>query len=190
MAVMSLAVVVWLSAFVGAVPQSKNFTGAPETFHARAQVATEAARGDVYVDIRVDKYTPDKERETVLKALQTGGESAFVEAVRKAPVAGQITIGKQTFTIRWAREVKDDKGRTITLVTEKPVYFVGAGLPDAKSRAGYDVAVVQLKMDPAGVGEGTMAAAAKVKPGEPTGVQVDDYGSEPIKLLSVTRKIQ
>jgi hypothetical protein len=29
-----------------------------------------------------------------------------------------------------------------------------------------------------------------VKPGEPTGVQVDDYSSEPIKLLSVTRKIQ
>jgi len=138
----------------------------------------------------VQKYTPDKEREAVLKALQTGGEAAFVEAVRKAPVAGQIDIGKQTFTIRWAREVKDEKGRTITLVTERPVYFVGAGVPGAKARTGYDVAVVQLKMDSAGVGEGVMAAAAKVKPGEPTGVQVDDYGSEPIKLLSVTRKIQ
>ena len=190
MAVIALAVGVWLSAAVGAAPQSKNFTGAPETFHARAQVATDAARGDVYVDIHVQKYTPDKDREAVLKALGTGGETAFVDAVRKAPVAGQIEIGKQTFTIRWAREVKDDKGRTITLVTEKPVYFVGAGLPGAKSRAGYDVAVVQLKMDSAGVGEGVMAAAAKVKPGEPTGVQVDDYGSEPVKLLSVTRKIQ
>jgi hypothetical protein len=190
MAVISLAVGVWLSVLAAAVPQSKNFTGAPETFHARANVATEAARGDVYLDIRVQQYTPEKERDTVLKALETGGEAAFVEAVRKAPIAGQIEIGKQTFTIRWAREVKDDKGRVITLVTERPVYFVGAGLPGAKARAGYDVAVVQLKMDPAGVGEGVMAAAAKVKPGEPTGVQVDDYGSEPVKLLSVTRKIQ
>jgi len=190
MAVIALAMGVWLSALAPAAPQSKNFTGAPETFHARANVSSDAARGDVYLDIRVQKYTPDKEREAVVKALQTGGEAAFVEAVRKAPVAGQIEIGKQTFTIRWAREVKDDKGRTITLVTESPVYFVGAGLPGAKSRAGYDVAVVQLKMDSSGTGEGVMAAAAKVKPGEPTGVQVDDYGSEPIKLLSVTRKIQ
>jgi len=190
MAVIALAVCVWLSASAGAAPQSKNFTGAPETFHARAQVSTEAARGDVYVDIRVQKYTPEKDRDAVLKALETGGEAAFVEAVRKAPVAGQIEIGKQTFTIRWARDVKDDKGRVITFVTEKPVYFVGAGLPGAKSRAGYDVAVVQLKMDPAGVGEGVMAAAAKVKRGEPTGVQIDDYASEPIKLLSVTRKIE
>jgi len=186
----ALAVGVWLSALNGAAPQSKNFAGAPETFHARAQVTTEAARGDVYLDIRVEKYTPEKERDAVLKALETGGEAAFVDAVRKAPIAGKIEIGKQAFTIRWAREVRDDKGRVITLVTEKPVYFVGAGLPGAKSRAGYEVAVVQLKMDPAGVGEGVIAAAAKVKPGEPTGVQVDDYGSEPIKLLSVTRKIQ
>ena len=190
MAVIAFAAGVWLSAFVSAAPQSKNFTGAPETFHARANVSTEAARGDVYVHIRIEKYTPEKDREAVLKALRSGGEAAFVEALRNAPVAGQIEIGKQTFTIRWAREVKDEKGRTITLVTEKPVYFVGAGLPGAKPRAGYDVAVVQLRMDPAGIGEGTMAAAAKVKPGEPTGVQVDDYGSEPVKLLSVTRKIQ
>jgi hypothetical protein len=190
MALSSLTVGVMVSVLLGAAPQSRNFTGAPETFHARANVATEAARGDVYVDIHIQKYTPEKDRDAVLQALAAGGEAAFVEAVRKAPVAGTIEIGKQTFTIRWAREVKDEKGRIITLVTEKPVYFVGAGLPGAKSRAGYDVAVVQLKMDPAGIGEGTMAAAARVKPGEPTGVQVDDYGSEPIKLLSVTRKIE
>jgi hypothetical protein len=190
MALIALVVSALLSALVGTAAQSKNFTGAPETFHARARVSTEAARGDVYLDIRVQKYTPDKDRDVVLKALETGGTVGFVEAVRKAPIAGQIDIGKQTFTIRWAREVTDEKGRTITLVTERPVYFVGAGLPDAKPRTGYDVAVVQLKMDPAGVGEGVMAAAAKVKPGEPTGVQVDDYSSEPIKLLSVTRKIQ
>src|SRR5262245_36294559 len=113
MPVIALAVSVWLSAVAAAAPQSKNFTGAPETFHARANVATEAARGDVYLDIRVQKYTPEKDREAVLKALQSGGTAAFVEAVRKAPIAGQIDIGKQTFTIRWAREVKDDKGRTI-----------------------------------------------------------------------------
>src|SRR5215471_6961015 len=190
MAVFCLAVGLLLSGIVAPAPQSKNFKGAPETFSARAQVATETARGDVYLTIKVDKYTPDKEREAVLKALQSGGSSAFVDALRKTPVAGQIEIGKQTFAIRWAREVSDDKGRVITLVTEKPVYFVGAGVPGAKSREGYDVAVVQLKMDPAGIGEGTMAAAARVKPGEPTGVQVDDYGSEPVKLLSVTRKIQ
>ena len=173
------------------IPQSKNAAGAPETFSARAHVGTDAANADVYLTIRVEKYTPEKEREAVLKALQTGGSAAFLEALHKSPVAGQLDTGKQTFPIRWARDTRDEKGgRVITLVTDKPVYFVGAGVPGAKPRAGYDVAVIQLKMDPAGVGQGTMAAAARVKPGEPEGVQVDDYGSEPVKLMSVTRRIQ
>jgi hypothetical protein len=45
-------------------------------------------------------------------------------------------------------------------------------------------------MDSAGLGEGTMAAAAKVKSGGDAGVQVDDYGTEPVKLLSIKRLIK
>jgi len=186
-----LAAVLLVSAAAGALPQSKNVAGAPETFNARAHVGTDAANADVYVTIRVEKYTPEKERDAVLKALQSGGSTAFLDALHKSPVAGQIDTGKQTFAIHWARDTRDEKGgRVITLVTDTPMYFVGAGVPGAKPRAGYDVAVIQLKMDPAGIGEGTMAAAARVKPGEPEGVQVDDYGSEPVKLMSVTRRIQ
>ena len=78
----------------------------------------------------------------------------------------------------------------ITVVTDKPVYFVGAGVPGAKSKEGFDVAVIQLTMDSSGVGEGTMAAAARVKPGGPTGVEVDAYETAPVKLLSVMKLIK
>jgi hypothetical protein len=184
------AIVALLLMVVGAAPQSKNFTGAPETFSARAQVATDTARGDVYLTIHVQKYSTEQDIDAVVKALDAG-HAAFLDALHKAPAVGQIEIGKQTFAIHWARETKDAKGgREITLVTDKPVYFVGAGLPGAKPREGYDVAIVQLGMDSTGLGEGTIAAAAKVKAGGDAGVQVDDYGSQPIKLLSVTRKIQ
>jgi hypothetical protein len=184
------ATVALLLTFGGSAPQSQKFVGAPETFSARAQVSTETARGDVYVTIKVQKYSTEPELDSVVKALDAG-HAAFLDALRKSPALGQVEVGKQTFTIRWAREAKDAKGgRVITLVTDKPVYFVGAGLPGAKPREGYDVAIIQLGMDPAGVGEGTMAAAAKVKAGGEAGVQVDDYGTQPIKLLSVTRKIQ
>jgi len=177
-------------AFGVPAPQSKNFIGAPETFNARAHVGTDAARGDVYVTIHVDKYSSERDIGDMQKALESGGSSGFLQALRKAPVAGRLDVGKQTFTLRWAREIKTAKGRVITLVSDRPVYFVGAGLPDAKPKAGFDLAVIKLDMDSAGIGEGEMAAAAHVKPGGPAGVQVEDYGSEPVKLLSVTRKIQ
>ncbi|HEX6975558.1 MAG TPA: hypothetical protein VF147_14230, partial [Vicinamibacterales bacterium] len=113
----------------------------------------------------------------------------FLKALRQAPVVGRVEVGQQTFDIRWARQKDTPKGRVISVVTDKPAYFVGAGVPGAKPRAGFDVAVIQLIMDKANVGEGSMAAAARVKPGGEAGVEVEDYATEPIKLSSVVKVI-
>jgi len=123
------------------------------------------------------------------QALKTGGSAAFLDALKRAPVAGRFKVGDQTFTIRWARERPSASGRVISVVTDTPIYFVGAGMPDAKPRAGFDVAVVMLNMDSSGVGQGTLALAAKVKPGGTAGVEVEDYASQPVKLMSVMRVI-
>ena len=63
-------------------------------------------------------------------------------------------------------------------------------LPGAKSKEGYDVAVIQLTMDSSGVGEGVIAAAARVKPNASDGVEVDAYETAPVKLLSVMKLIK
>jgi hypothetical protein len=120
--------------------------------------------------------------------LKNGGSAAFVQALKGSPIAGGFEVGGRTVSIRYAKEVTSDKGRTITLVLDTPVYFIGGGVPGAKPREGFDVAVVQLQMDPAGVGEGKMAVAAKVKPG-PDAPEVEAYEGEPLKLVSVMRKI-
>jgi hypothetical protein len=46
-----------------------------------------------------------------------------------------------------------------------------------------------LNVDTSGLGEGTMAAAAQVKPGEQADVDIDAYSGDPIKLLSIMRKV-
>ena len=90
-----------------------------------------------------------------------------------------------------ARERPSGKfSREITVVTDQPIFFVGGGRVDAKPREGYEVAVIQFEMDSAGMGRGTMTAAAKVKPGGETGVQIDDYAEKPIRLVTVVRKIK
>jgi hypothetical protein len=48
---------------------------------------------------------------------------------------------------------------------------------------------VQLTVDEFGLGTGTMAAAAKVKPDGQGGVVLEDYAEEPIKLTYVHREI-
>jgi hypothetical protein len=177
-----------LSVSQGAAQSPRN-SGAPETFGAsvQAKVAPGAIAARIQIDIQ--RYTPDFDRTAVETALKQGGYPAFVTALRKAPEVGSVTVGDQQFPIRWAREQKTAKGRTIVVVTDKPVYFVGGGSTDAKPRAGYEVAVIQLVVDEIGLGRGTMAAAARVKPGGETGVQIDDYAEQPITLVSVSRKI-
>ena len=174
----------------GASGQSKNKkASAPEVFRGTAKVSTATAGGEAHVSIEIDRYTDEKDLKAMEQALKSGGSAAFLDALKRAPVAGRFKVGDQTFTIRWARERPSASGRVISVVTDTPVYFVGAGMPDAKPRAGFDVAVVMLNMDSAGVGQGTLALAAKVKPGGTAGVEVEDYASQPVKLVSVMRVI-
>jgi hypothetical protein len=77
----------------------------------------------------------------------------------------------------------------VVFVTGTPVFFAGAGAVDAKPTAGYDIGVVEFTIDNVGLGSGTMAPAAKVKPGGPTGVDVEDYSGKRITLTTVTRNL-
>ena len=164
---------------------------APETITANAHVTGAAGAAATRISMQIDRYTPDADREAVAQALKQGGYPAFLTALRKAPVVGSLTIAGQTFDIRWAREQPVSNGRSIVLITDKPVYFVGGGGTNAKPRAGYEVALLQFRLDGSGLGfEGTMAAAARVKPGGPTGVQIDDYAEKPIELQGISRAIK
>jgi len=164
---------------------------APETFRAQAKVASDAGlAGAAYVDIHLDKYSTDKERDALVATFNSGGYPALVTELRKAPQVGTVKIGADTFVVRWAREQRSGENRrTISLVTDKPMLFVGGGNVNAKPREGYELAVIQFDMDDSGVGSGTMAAAAKIKPGGPNGLQIDDYADQPIKLVSISRSL-
>ena len=163
-------------------------TGAPEMFSATAQAKNAAAAVAGTLEVRVNRYTPDFDRKTVEEALRLGGYPRFVMAIRNAPEVGQLVLaGGQPYAIRYARERVEAGGRTIVLVTDRPVFFVGSGRAGAKPRAGYEVAVIRIQMDGKGQGRGTMAAAARVRPDGDGGVLLDDYAEEPIELVKLTR---
>jgi hypothetical protein len=176
-------------AAASALAQSAPTATAPETFSTKARVENSAGAAiESPLQIHIERYTPDFDRTAVENGLKYNGYSGFLTALRKAPDVGYVDLNGQKTTIRWARQTAAGAGRTIVVVTDKPVYFIGGGLAAAKPRAGYEVALVQLQIDAKGSGTGTMAAAARVKPGGETGVQVDDYAEAPVKLLTVTRK--
>lgn len=189
MTVFSASALALVTSAVLAAPQTAPPPG-PERFEIVATVTPGGtARGGVTASMTVvlDRYTPDHERQKMTDALKYNGYPGFLNALRSAPQVGTLEVAGQTFAIRWARQVPSATGRTISLVTDQPVFFVGGGRQDAKSKAGYEVAVMQLVLDAAGQGEGTMAAAARVKPGGETGVRIDDYAEKPVQLTATAR---
>ena len=191
MRVFSLIIIGLVSLFGSSgTAQTRASQGAPETFSANAQAKGGAGAAAATIQIHVERYTPDFDRTAVENGLKHGGYSGFVKALRQAPEVGAVTVGDKKFAIRWAREQKTAEGRTIVVITDTPVFFIGGGSSNAKPRAGYEVALIRMTVNEVGLGKGTMAAAARVKPGGETGVQIDDYAEEPIKLVTVTRKVE
>ena len=140
------------------------------------------------VQVHIDRFTAEKDRTTLVNALKTGGYAAFLPALKKAPVVGYLAVKDQKWDLRWAHQQVKDLGQTITVATDKPVYFAGGGAVDAKPREGFDMAVIRLDVDTIGLGKGTFATAAKVKPNaDASGVEVDDYGGQPLQITMVSR---
>jgi hypothetical protein len=173
-------------------PAESQKPGAPETFTANLQASgASGGAGAATIEIDIRRYTPAADLSAVENALKTGGYPAFVTALRKAPEVGVVSFGDRKWAIRWARErPSGEYTRSIVVVTDEPIFFVGGGRVDAKPREGYQVAVIQMEVDNVGMGRGSMTAAARVKPGGDTGVQIDDYAEKPIKLVTVVRKLQ
>lgn len=183
-----VALLILAAAPAGVLSQQQR--GAPELFTANVQAtAASGASAAASIQINIRRYTPDAERTAVEAALKGGGYPAFLTALRKAPEVGTVSLGTQKWAIRWAREQPSAQGRTIVVVTDQPMFFLGGARANAKARAGYEVGLIRIQVDNAGMGSGEMAAAARVKPGGETGVQVDDYAEQPLTLTGVARKI-
>jgi hypothetical protein len=178
-----IAVALAVVSTAGAAPQ----TGA-ETFRATATIETAGgAAATAPVTIVVARTTPEDEGQRLLRAFTTGGEAALRQALTGLPPTGSVSIGNASPTAtRITLDRPTDKGRLLTIVADRPILFVGGGLPDAKVRDGYGFAVLDIEIDADGNGSGTLSPAAKVK--VVTGAfVVDEYAAQPLRLADVRR---
>ncbi len=170
------------------VQETKPAATGPETFHVTVTVTgKEDVTGQVTVPmtIQINRYTPEHARAAMLDGFKRSGYPGFLLALRDSPIAGFLELRGQKSVIRWAHQEPNGAGRKVTIVTDKPVYFIGLGKPGAKPTAGYEVGVLRLDLDNAGKGDGIMAAAARVKRSGESAVQIDDYAETPLKLTMV-----
>jgi hypothetical protein len=135
------------------------------------------------ITVGVDRLMEENRWKRVTDALNHGGYTNFMTALRALPPIGWVQLNARRVEVRYAREEQRPAGRRLLVVADKPLFVLG---DPAKSRPGFELTVVELNIDSAGAITGSMAGAARVKP-SPDGVRLEDYAEALITLTSNPR---
>ena len=160
-----------------------------ETFVATASVKTQTGSlATAPVTVVITRPTSEAERSTVGAALKKGGTAAVVAALKAMPDAGYIEVGGRRTTLKYAFVRPMAGGRLVTVVAPTPIVHLGAGLPDAPSKAGFDLALGLLEVKAEGEGSGELVPAGTVKINVNGAIETQDYASEIVRLSKVMVK--
>jgi hypothetical protein len=160
-----------------------------ETFTAVAMVKGAAiGAGVANMTVTVNRLATDAERDALLAAVKQGGTAAARALLRGKADVGTLQLGSRPATIKYAYARSVGDGRLLTLITADPIVLLGAGLPEAKPAAGYDLGLVLLEVAASGPGKGELVPAAKVKIDAQGAVVTEDYSGETVQLTQILRK--
>jgi hypothetical protein len=159
---------------------------AADAYTGTASARKGTARVSAPVSVTITRYASDAERNALLAAVRDEGTAGARKALEAMPDAGVIQLGERQTAIKFASQRPTGSGRLVTVLTAQPIVFVGAGLPDAQPRAGFDVALAFLDLQEAsGIGE--LAPAAKIGIDDGGAVVTEDYGATVIWLDGLVR---
>lgn len=132
------------------------------------------------VTVRVERPMEDTARNRVTDALKYGGYPNFLNALRTSAQVGTIEVQSGKTEIRYTREEQDGTGSRLVLVADRPLFFLSSD--PSKAKAGYELTMVDLRLDAQGGITGQMAGAARVKPAPEGNVVLDTYTEELVQL--------
>ncbi len=157
----------------------------PMTMTLEAAAAAGATTLTSSVTIRVDRLMEESRRKRVMDGFTHNGYGGFLNTLRTLPPIGTIQAKARSVDVRYAVEQPEANGRRLVLVADKPLFFLSGDAE--KSRAGYQLTMVELHLDEHGGATGTMAGAARVKPAPDGSVILDDFAEAPVQLVAHPR---
>jgi hypothetical protein len=141
------------------------------------------------VDIVIDRWSTDQERDQLKAALKEGGPDTLLRALKKIKKpAGRISSGGSLgYPLQFARQIPNsDGGRRIIIATDRPVSFLEATRQPRTIE--YPFMLIDIRMGANGEGEGKLLPLAKITQNDDHLVEIENYASEPVRLSSVRKE--
>jgi hypothetical protein len=161
--------------------------GSPERFTALA--VNQDAGSTTSIEIVVERWSTDAERDRLLKTLLDNGPDKLLDVLQDVPKVGYVrTTTSVGWDLHYARHIMlPDGGEQVTIATDRPVNFW-----ETRNQArtlDYPFSVIELRLKANGEGEGKLSIATKiVADKENNTIVLENYGTQPALLQGVKRE--
>jgi len=172
-----------------ALPAAQSNIAAPEKFTAFAvDISNTAPRANTTsVDVTINRWSTDAERDQLLSVFREKGQDALLAALQKLPVVGGLnTPGSLRYDIHFARQKPEaEGGQMIFLMTDR--YITAWEAANRPRTIDYPFTLVQLQLDKDGKGVGKASIATKITQEADGTIALENFSSEPVMLNEVHR---
>jgi hypothetical protein len=142
------------------------------------------------VDITIERWSTDAERDTLVKAFQAKQQDGLLSALQKVKQrVGFIRLPNTLgYDLRYARQVPDEEGgRRILIATDRRIGFAEAR--NQPRTIDYPFTLIEMRLNRANEGVGKMAVATKITWNKEKHVlELENYSSEPVRLNNIRKR--
>jgi len=188
---MKNALVITLAACFAATGAAQT-RGGRERFTAFAvnlDASAGARTGAGVVEIVVQRWSSDAERDRLFTALAEKGPDKLLDTLQKLPRAGYIrTPNSIGYDLHFARKAPlEEGGERIVIATDRYISFWEAS--NRPRSIDYPFTVIEMRINRDGVGEGKMSIATKITlDKDKKMLELENYGTQPVLLQNVKRE--
>jgi hypothetical protein len=159
-----------------------------ETIQATAMGQQRASGKTFHVTVNIESYSTPEDQKALIDAFNAGGHNLLVKTLSKMKSKGRVAItGTLGYQIAYIRSFPTENGRTIRLVTDRPIQFKEAYI-NGRTKD-YDLSAVEITLnaDPK-QSDGSLIVAGKFKIDKNQQVYFESYDSGPWRLVNIMER--
>ena len=182
-----LALVAVLAASVAITLEAND--GVRFTAHAISLGGPNTRSGTAQVDIVIDRWSTDAERQRLRAALKGNNQDELLETLQDLKPVGHIRTPQSVgYDLHYAHQVPgEDGGQRIIIATDRSIGFWEAA--NRPRTIDYPFTFIELRVDRNGEGEGKLSLATKVtSTSDGRVVELENYAAQPVMLTNVKRE--
>src|SRR5580658_3647387 len=181
--VLMMVVLTMAAVKIGAQDKPKR-----EVIQAQAMGQNRATGKTFNVTVSIDTYSTPEDQKSLISAFNQGGQAALSKTLSKMPSKGRVAVtGTLGYSIAYVRTFPGESGRTIRLITDRPIRFIEAR--ENGRSTDYDLSAIELNLDnDKSKSAGSLIIGLRVKVDRDDQLVFESYGSGPWKLVNVMER--